>query len=414
MRRGGHTLAALAAGVAVAALPAPALAGEVLVVDGSQALRRDDPLVPARAVSDLPSPPPSGTAPPVAAAASRQGERAVERALRTAVRSRRLGAGRGRALTRAYRHALALARRLPARRAVELRYVVGALERLALSGRLIPSRIPVAFAQLERNARYWPRLPFPAAGDRVSFRGSEVLYQYFPGRGLQLHPLGTFIKANLIHSACVKRDARCRPAALAGLLDEMSRYAAWRGRSFVAWEYAFYFGGGSPPWMSGMAQATAIQALARAGGLLGRPRYVDLARAALGAFETPPPLGVRTRGPHGGIHYLQYSFASRLFIFNAFTQSLLRLRDFAQLTGDPRAGGLFSLAEPELRRELPDSDTGSWSRYSYRGRASTPEYHELLREVLQGMCDRRVADVYCDYATRYRSYQERRASAARP
>ena len=154
-----------------------------------------------------------------------------------------------------------------------------------------------------------------------------------------------------------------------------------------------------------MAQATGIQALARAAELLGEPRYLETARRALGAFETLPPTGVRTTGPRGGVHYLQYSFAPRLYIFNAFLQSLIGLHDFGKLAGDERAARLFRAAEPEAREEVPLSDVGDWSRYSYAGAESTRDYHELLREFLQCMCTRRLGALYCDYAARYRGYQ---------
>jgi hypothetical protein len=154
-----------------------------------------------------------------------------------------------------------------------------------------------------------------------------------------------------------------------------------------------------------MAQATGIQALGRAAEQLGEPAYADTAREAMGAFETPPPTGVRTGGPAGGVHYLQYSFAPRLYIFNAFMQSLIGLFDFNRLAGDERAGSLYREAEPEARKEVPLSDVGDWSRYSYRGKESTSDYHELLRELLASMCTRRLGPVYCEYAERYRGYQ---------
>ena len=73
------------------------------------------------------------------------------------------------------------------------------------------------------------------------------------------------------------------------------------------------------------------------------------ARRALGAFDTPPPRGVRTAGPRGGTAYLQYSFAPRLYIFHAFLQSLIGLHDFARITGNDRALRLYHDAEPEAR-----------------------------------------------------------------
>ncbi len=91
-------------------------------------------------------------------------------------------------------------------------------------------------------------------------------------------------------------------------------------------------------------------------------------------------------------------------MFNAFLQSLIGLYDYARLARDERARALYDRAEPEARREVPHSDVGDWSRYSFRGAQSTGEYHELLREMLQGM-GRRVGGIYCDYAIRYRGYQ---------
>jgi len=132
---------------------------------------------------------------------------------------------------------------------------------------------------------------------------------------------------------------------------------------------------------------------------------VDVAKRAIGAFETLPPLGVRTTGFAGGVHYLQYSFAPRLYIFNAFLQSLIGLRDFGQLADDERATHLFEQAEPEAEKEIPYSDVGDWSRYSYRGPEATRDYHELLREFLASMCTRRLGELYCEYADRYRGYQ---------
>jgi hypothetical protein len=304
-----------------------------------------------------------------------------------------------------YDRSLGTYRKLRGARREQLGYVIDSVEALALSKRLGASRMPAAFVQLERNRRYWRSLPYPGAGDQVSFRGSEILYQYFPGEGLQLHPLSTFKKANHMYGDCNSGSPSCDEAGLRLLLDEMTELAVRRSRKFIAWEYAFHFGGGSPPWISGLSQGTALQAYARAGTLLQEPRYVEAARAGLGAFEARPPRGVRTRGPRGGVHYLEYSFAPRLFIFNGFLQALIGLHDFGKLTGEARSTALFQQAEPEARAEVPLSDVGDWSLYSYRGNESSRDYHELLREFLASMCTRRLGPIYCDYAERYRGYQ---------
>jgi hypothetical protein len=409
---------ALTAGVLAAA---PAHAGQVIVVDGNHAKRVSDADVPTKAQVALP---PAG-APSVASAARtgpaavasrawrrarssakpRADRRAVYNALERAARSKRISQGSYRRWRRWYVNAVRTYRRLRGARRDQLGYVIDSVEALALGHMLSPTRMPAAFVQLERNRRYWPSLPFPAARDQISFKGSEVLYVYFPGEGLQLHPLTTFKKANNMHGACERHEGACDAAGLRRLLDEMETFAVRRSRRFIAWEYGFHFDGGTPPWISGMADATGIQAYGRAADLLGEPHYLEVAREALGAFETLPPLGVRTTGFAGGVHYLQYSFAPRLYIFNAFLQSLIGLHDFGRIADDERATKLFEEAEPEAREEIPLSDVGDWSRYSYRGPEANHDYHELLREFLASMCTRRLGELYCEYADRYRGYQ---------
>ncbi|HKP21366.1 MAG TPA: D-glucuronyl C5-epimerase family protein, partial [Thermoleophilaceae bacterium] len=395
---------ALAAVVMTAVCAAPAQAGTVIEVGGKSAHRVDDPAVPTRAEIAL-SGPARATASVRAHASSKRGRRAVYRVLRRELRRKHIKRSQYRRWRATYVRSIRTLRRLRGARATQLRYVLVSVESLALRRRLIPSRMPAVFLQLERNRQYWPRMPYPAVGDQVSFRGSELLYQYFAGEGLQLHPLSIFKKANHLHGFCERREPTCDEAALRRILDEMTGLAVKRGRGFIAWEYLFYFGGGTPPWMSGMAQATGIQALGRAARLLNEPKYDATARRALGAFSTAPPTGVRTTGPGGGVHYLQYSFAPRLYIFNAFLQSLIGLYDFSNLAGDDRARSLYADAIAEGRTEVPMSDVGDWSLYNYRGHEANRDYHELMREFLQSLCSRRQGAVFCEYARKYRGYQ---------
>ena len=77
-------------------------------------------------------------------------------------------------------------------------------------------------------------------------------------------------------------------------LDEMAAIASVRG-GHVVWEAMFPFGGGRPPWVSGMYEATGIRVLAQAGQRLNRPDLVDLARRAAGILSVPPPVGPNVR-----------------------------------------------------------------------------------------------------------------------
>lgn len=297
-----------------------------------------------------------------------------------------------------YDRALALERRLQGARLVELGAVRRTLDAIAGRGQLTVSRLPALFLTLERNIRWWTTGPLLAPGRRVSFAGSELVWQYYPGQGLQIQVLGSFGKLNALWRA--KQDD-----SLERLLDELLGLPAQRAGG-LAWEYLFTFNGGAPPWVSGLAQGTGVQALARAAIRLDRTEEVfPIARRALAIFETAPPAGVRVaRGD--GAHYLIYSFAPGFRVLNGFAQAVIGLHDFARLADDPRAQALYEAGERVARRETRTFDTGAWSLYS-RGsitRESDLGYHRLVTDFLSGLCDRTAAEAYCATTERFTQY----------
>ncbi len=385
---------------------APAQAGELLLVGGGQGAEHlDDAFVPDRAGADLGREPARrAVGARAAASASRKARKATSRALTLARKRGAISRANYLGYRRTVMRARAVERRLSGARGAELANAIGLVDGIALQRKLTAGRLPALMLILQRNTQYWPRQPFPSDRDHVMFRGSRLIFEYYAGEGLQLQPLVNFKQANLMHGACVKDTGElCDRAGLKQLLRELIRTSTQRG-GFKTWEYYFEFGGGQPPWISGMAQATAIQAFARASQLLGAPSYLAHARAAFGAFRKPPPVGVRTTGPFGGAHYLQYSFAPGLYIINAFMQSLIGLYDYSEITGDTTARRLFDDVEPEAQRELVANDIGDWSTYSYRGAESTREYHELVREFAASMCSRLRRKVYCDTARNFLGY----------
>jgi hypothetical protein len=272
-------------------------------------------------------------------------------------------------------------------RHAQLKAVVANVDALAAGRRFTPSRLRAEFLTLARNRAWWAARPLPGAGQRTSFPGSQLVWQFYPGQGWQIQWLGTFGKANALWSIKTRDDD------LRALLDEALGLATQRAGG-LAFEYLFRFDGGRPPWVSGLAQGTGLSAFSRAAVRLGEPRYFDAARGALGIFRTPPPTGVR-RTTKAGAHYLQYSFAPKLRIANGFAQSLNGLHDFAALANDDEGRALFAAGEAQLRDELPAFDTGAWSLYSVGAppsRESDLGYHKVLRDFLQGLCDRLTAD----------------------
>ena len=294
--------------------------------------------------------------------------------------------------------------RLSGTRRAELAAVLGMARGLAARRALTASRLEPVFLTIRRNREVWTRAPLPASRARMSFRGDPVVFEYYSGRGLAIQPLASFGRANALAASCLRVGARfrCRPAALRRLLDRMLALGSERG-GFLAWEHYFAFGGGTPPWISAMTQATGAQALARGRRALGAAPYGRAALRALGAFEAPPPTGVVV--PAGrGARYTMYSFAPDLRVLNGELQTLIGLRDVARISGSARARRLFARGEPAARRAVRGFDTGAWSLYSAAGKESTLGYHRLVAGFLSGLCRRTGAATYCAAGRRFARY----------
>jgi hypothetical protein len=308
----------------------------------------------------------------------------------------------GAAYKATYTKARSVVRHLPASRKRELRGAMSVVEGLVKRDALPGARMPAAFTQLERNVEWWTAHGPPASSaatgglPRVAFPGDPIVLQWYPGQGLAIQWLATFGKANALWQAQRTDELRL-------LLDRAIALAGRRGNGLLSWEYLLAFGGGRAPWVSSIAQGTGIQAFTRGAQLLGNPAYLDVARQALGLFETPPPTGIAVDAD-GGRHYLLYSFAPRMRVLNAFLQSLVGVLDLAQATGDPGAQTVYNLGNIAAQHELPRFDTGAWSLYAQDGAESTLNYHELVTGFLGSLCTRTANPAYCAAQTRFTAY----------
>jgi D-glucuronyl C5-epimerase C-terminus len=296
-----------------------------------------------------------------------------------------------------YDNARRTVKRLSGTRRAQLAGVVSDLTAMAAAHRLTPSRLPALWETLARNVEWWTTGPLLAYGQRVGFSGSELVWQYYAGHGVQIQWLGTFGKLNALWNS--------RSMTRAGnLMTEALSLAAQRAGG-IGWEYLFDFDGSRAPWVSSLAQGTGLQALARTAIRLHRGDLIPTIARGLGIFETPPPEGVRIDAD-GGTHYLEYSGLPRLKILNGFIQSLVGLFDYATLTGDPTAQSLFASGEAAARSEVPSFDTGAWSLYS-RGsitEESDLHYHVLLRDFLSALCARTADPVFCGATAHFTDY----------
>ena len=268
---------------------------------------------------------------------------------------------------------------------------------IAASHQLTPSRLPAIMATLAANQQWWTTGPLLSSGQRVEFAGSQLVWEYYPGQGIQLQVLGTFGKADGLYTAGATQYPAMeqlltemiplgvpagRRADLGVLLPLRRRRAAVDQRD-VAGDRA----GGAQPRLPGHGQRRL-------------PHHRHPGPADL---RVAPPVGVNVKAP-AGTRFLQYTFAPTTDIINAFLQTLIGLYDFAQVSGNATAAALFAAGNAEAQAELPSFDTGAWSLYQ-PGIEDTLSYHELVTGFLQQLCTLTQAPVYCTTAQHFQAYE---------
>jgi hypothetical protein len=270
-------------------------------------------------------------------------------------------------------------RKLSGTRRTELGGVLANVQAIAAAHGFIASRLPALFMTLERNRTWWTTGPLLAGRARVSFPSSKLVWEYYPGQGIEIQWLGTFGEGNGYFLSGHEN------ANLRQLVSEIIPLATKRGDG-IAWEYMFQFDGGLPPWTSGLSQGTALQVLARAWSRMKEPADLTAAQEALGIFQSAPPNGVRVMSAIGA-HYLEYTYARSDRILNGEIQALVGLYDYTSITKDPLGLKLFEAGDAEARARVPTYDTGGWSMYDQFGESDL-SYHELLTEFLKHLCER--------------------------
>jgi hypothetical protein len=403
--------------LALLALPASAAAAPVVVLGHhGRVFHRSDPflsgpsLTPAPALAAAPRSTPGSSARPgsgfsaALAPARRAQSRRRARRPQTTVRSELTRLLRQHAIAPAtyaadnasFNSALAAERHLTGTRRAELTSVTQTLHQIAAARGFVPSRLPALFATLDRNRQWWTSGPLLASGQRVEFAGSQLVWEYYPGQGLQIQVLGNFGKVNGLYESGVANYG-----AMQQLLGELTPLAVRRGGG-LAWEYYFHFDGGNPPWTSAMSQATGLQALSNAYLATHNQYYLQVAASALPLFSAPPPAGVQIRTSLG-TRYLQYTFAPTVSIINAFLQTLVGLDTYAHVSGNQTAAQLFAAGNAEAVAEVPSFDTGAWSLYQ-PGLEDDLSYHELVTGFLVQLCTMTGTPVYCTTAQHFQAY----------
>jgi hypothetical protein len=330
-----------------------------------------------------------------------------------------------------YRRAVLTLSSLPqGRRHNELGAVVRILRGIAARGALAPDVMPMAFLTLERNTEWWGAHGAPASGGspgekgaqgrkckplrfpkkkkhkkahaaRLSFPGSGVVFQWYPGMGLQVQVNGTFAEVNTLFAQNTPESV----AAARDTLDEMLTLATRRGDA-ITWEYLFPFSGAQPPWTSGLSQATAVRAYLRANRL-------GVAREAGALFGVRAPLGIRVPLGRDGNWYALYSFAPGALVLNADLNAVIALHDLARISGDPQTAALEAAGMRALGRRIKSFDLqGVWSRYEEGGPPADLNYHVLNRDLAGALCRRTGEAAICRASDSFARELERRCPTA--
>ncbi len=340
----------------------------------------------------------------------------VDRAVKKIRAKHQISKHRARWAVRVYQKSLALNRRIskpirgssPAARAkrnsvkarrAPLKWQIRMVRDLAASGRLSGDRVTPVFNQLSRNVAWFRgNGPRPAATDK-RFKGSRIIYQYFPGTGWQFHPLSNFAKLNAVWTVDTAPSRRAQRK----YARELIAWGVKRGRA-LTWEYYFDFEGSPAPWISAISQGAAIQSLSRVAYRMHNKSMMRAARRGSLAFQTPAPLGLKVRRD-GGYHYLGYSGNRKLIILNMFLSSLHGLHDYAQNSKDKNGKRLFKKGVAAALVETPKFDTGSWSLYSLSGERSDAHYHDLTITFLGQVCHDSKEDLFCEVRDKFKSYR---------
>ena len=214
----------------------------------------------------------------------------------------------------------------------------------------------------------------------MSFPPSKLVWEYYPGQGIEIQWLATFGEGNGYYLSGHENSN------LRQLLGEVIPLATKRAGG-IAWEYMFRFDGGAPPWTSGLSQGTALQVLARAWSRFKEPAYLD--RRAAGARHLPDAAAAGRAREHTRrravrrVHLRPAATASSTASSSRWSGSTTTPR-----SPRTRSGWRCSKpATPRPRADVPHYDTGAWSLYDQFGESDL-NYHELLTEFLQHLCER--------------------------
>jgi D-glucuronyl C5-epimerase C-terminus len=316
----------------------------------------------------------------------------LERSALKALATSRLDAATAASGRAEVRRAAYLARVLPSGRREHV--TVALAEIASFAGRMTEPRALALIGELKANDDYFLQHWAPQPKTDIT-DADGVVYRYFAGRCFEFHPLANFGALNA-RVAAGDADGAKR------LADALVARGVYQKSGGIGWEYTFPYAGGRAPWLSGMAQAVAAQALARTAGLLlTQADSTSLMGKARAAYQAIP--GRLLTSVAAGPWIRLYSFTS-LPVLNAQLQAVISLQSYAAAAEDDQAAALAGRMQRAAAATLPRFDTGYWSYYALPHDPSPLDYHDYVVQLLKRLApsDPRFADA----ASRFAAYEK--------
>ena len=257
---------------------------------------------------------------------------------------------------------------------------------------LTQPRALALYGALKANDDYFTKHWAPA--DSTDIVGADgVVYRYFGGHCFRFHPLANF---GVLNARATSGDVE----GTQELADALIARGVYQQGGGIGWEYDFAFSGGKAPWLSGMAQAVAAQAFARAATTVPENESAYMSEATA-AFRVIPRRLMTSVAAGPWIRL--YAFSS-LTVLNAQLQATISLAAYATASGDTQAQTLASRMQNAAAASLGRFDTGYWSYYALPREPSPPDYHHYVVQLLTKL---KTADPrFADAATRFAAYEK--------
>lgn len=220
-----------------------------------------------------------------------------------------------------------------------------------------------------------------------------VDYGYLSGKyiGPQLNPI-TIAQSAVKDFAKIQNQNYTNETTMVNLIIKADWFLAHSKDigNYSILEYNFDFPPAKmdDPWISGMAQAQAMQALIRAHNITSDDRYLNLAERLLNSFFIEVKDGGVTYKDDDGWWYEEYpnpNSPTERRVLNGMGFTLLGLYDYYNYTDNNVAKYLFDKGMSSFVQNLHKYDGGSYSLYDLPGKPADRFYHLIHLEVLEDL-----------------------------